>query len=435
MVKEKAKFIAGAKAKGFTEKHADEIFEILIPFAGYGFNKSHAAAYSVLAYKTAYLKANFPAEFMAANLTNEIGSPDSFSQYITVTKEMGIDILPPDINLSERNFTVVNGKIVYGLAGVKNVGQAAVEEIIRARSEAGNFTSLSDFLLKVDLRIINRKVIETLILAGLFDSLGVGRATLMANLERILEWVARRKESKKYGQTSLFEGEEETEQPIELVPAEEWPYMELLRLEKENLGFFFSGHPMDKYREIKEKCTNLEIGEIEKAVPDKSYTLLGMIKTNRVILTKAGKKMAFAQFEDNTGSVELVFFSRVWETSGSLVVADAVLGIQGKVEFKQGDPKIIVDKVMKPEEMKDTEPKEVHIRLSRDCLSEEKLYSLRSALIDEQGNCRLFIHLSPSRGETKETVIRASSQITVSSKDAALKSLKNHEGIIEIWRV
>jgi DNA polymerase-3 subunit alpha len=344
MVKEKVKFIAGAKANGFKEKHADEIFEILIPFAGYGFNKSHAAAYSVLAYKTAYLKANFPAEFMAANLTNEVGSPDAFSEYIAVTKEMGIELMPPDINLSERYFTVVDGKIVYGLSGVKNVGQAAVDEIVRARTEDGNFSGLSDFLLKVDLRVINRKVVETLILAGLFDRLGVGRATLMTNLERVLEWVTRRKESEKYGQTSLFDGDEETVDTIELVPAEEWPYLELLRLEKENLGFFFSGHPLDRYKEIREKCANLEVSKVPKASPNKIYTLLGMIKTNRIIVAKNGKKMAFAQLEDHTGTIELVFFTEAWEASNALVAVDAVLGIEGKVEFKRGDPKIIVER-------------------------------------------------------------------------------------------
>nr|WP_319563213.1 hypothetical protein [Marispirochaeta sp.] len=206
--------------------------------------KSHAAAYSVVAYKTAYLKANYPAEFMAANLTNEINSPDAFSDYLTGAKEMGIEILPPDINLSEKTFTVVDGKIFYGLQGIKNVGSGAVEEIIRIREEEGPYDSFTDFLDRIDLKTVNRRVIETLIQAGLFDRFGLNRATLLGNLEQVLEWTIKQKEGREFGQTSLFDpADEASMSSFEFEPQQEFDQMELLRMEKENLGNYFSGHP------------------------------------------------------------------------------------------------------------------------------------------------------------------------------------------------
>src|SRR6056297_1416656 len=211
MEKMKVDFINGAQEKGHSKEHAEEIFEMLKPFSQYGFNKSHAAAYSVVAYQTAYLKANYPAEFMAANLTNEINNPDKLSVYITETANMDIEILPPNINLSERDFSVSDGKIVYGLVGIKNVGKNAVEEIQRAREEKGKYENFIDFLDKVDLRAVNRKVIETLIQCGAFDTLGHARATLMENLEHALEFVQKKKEREQFGQTSLFEGAQQEE--------------------------------------------------------------------------------------------------------------------------------------------------------------------------------------------------------------------------------
>ena len=164
-------------------------------------------------------------------------------------------------------------------------------------------------------------------------------------------------------------------------------------------------------------------------------TLLGMIRSSKVILTKTGKKMAFALLEDNSGTVELVFFTDVWEAAGSLVVTDAVLGIEGKAELKRGDPKIIVERVLRPEEMKTHEPREVHIKVAPDYLSEENLYNLRSSLIEHNGNCTLFIHIDRDEEGKKPAVIRASSQIKISSSDKSLETLKNHEGIMEVWRV
>ncbi|HUZ18849.1 MAG TPA: DNA polymerase III subunit alpha, partial [Spirochaetia bacterium] len=431
MEKEKIGFVKGATERGYSKKQADDIFEMLVPFAGYGFNKSHSAAYSVLAYKTAYLKANFPAEFMAANLTNEINDTDKLAQYITETREMGIDVLPPNINLSEKYFSVADGAVVYGMMGIKNVGSAAVEEILRARTDGGDFSSFVDFLERVDFKIVNRKVIESLIQSGLFDTMKIQRRTLMHNLGRLLELVAKQKEAMLFGQTSLFgeEPEEKAEIPLEIV--DEYPDLELLRLEKEHLGFFVSGHPLDKYRSYRGRRATLELARAGKAIAEKSYVALGMITAVRSILTKKGRPMAFGTLEDHSGTIEIVVFSDAWESYGHLIVEDAILGVEGKVDLSRGEPKLMVEKVMAPEALPEVGLSELHIRLDAD--DEDELYSLRSYLCDHAGNCSVFLHL-PRGDSRREVVVRASSQIQVAPAKELIDGLRGLPKVEEVWQ-
>ena len=432
MDKMKIEFIDGAVAQGYKAKKAEEIFEMLVPFAGYGFNKSHAAAYSIIAYKTAYLKANFPAEFMAANLTNEISSPDAFKDYITSIRNMGIDILPPDVNLSDKTFTVIDGKISYGLIGIKNVGSAAVDEIISAREKAGAYTSFMDFLEKIDLKSVNRKVIETFIKSGLFDSMNINRATLLLNLERALEFITRKKESEKYGQSNLFDESDVPElATITMEQAPEWDSMEILALEKENLGFYFSGHPLDAYRPIWEKAANLDLSNIERASQEKPYVVIGLIKSVKQIITKKGKQMAFGSIEDFNGSVELTFFTKIWEEVREQIIPDAVIALKGKIDSSRGDPQIIVEELLDPESLKETAVSEVHIRLEESCNEEEELSELRALLIDNQGSCPVFLHLHM---DDQETVVKASAQLTVSASKTALKKLTLFPQVVEVWK-
>ena len=434
MERMKVEFIRGAKERGYREKLADSIFEMLKPFAGYGFNKSHAAAYSVLAYKTAYLKANYPAEFMAATLTNEINNTDKLSQYITETREMGIEILPPSIALSEKYFSVADGKIVYGLIGIKNVGSSAVEEILRARIEGGEFSSFINFLERVDLKVVNRKVSETLIATGIFDGMGHNRATLIYNLGRVLEFVSRRKEEERSGQASLFGTEEASPfNTIELEPVEEWPQKELLQQEKELLGFYFSGHPLDKYRGIWEKSTNLDLTRRDRAQKEKSYTILGLLKGLRSIPTKNGLKMAFAVLEDFKGSIELVFFPDIWEQIGESIKEDEVIGLTGKIDLSRGDPKFLVDSILKPEELEESRQQEIHIRIAHTLEHEDALYDFRSFLIGYQGACPVYLHLQGAANR-KETVIRVSSHMGISSKREVLENIQQHPQVLEVWK-
>ncbi|MEW5816365.1 MAG: DNA polymerase III subunit alpha, partial [Spirochaetota bacterium] len=434
MARQKIDFVQGALKKGFSKKQAEDIFELLIPFAGYGFNKSHAAAYSLLAYKTAYLKANFPAEFMAANLTNEINSTEKLAEYISETRGMGIHILPPDINLSDKMFTVSNGKIVYGLKGIKNVGTTAVDEIIRVRKAGGPYKSIMDFFDRVDLKVVNKKAIESLIEAGLFDSISNGRAILFHNLERLLEFASHKKESKKYGQASLFQANEMEEfgEP-ELEYVEEWPPLELLRHEKINLGFYFSGHPLDKYRKIWEDPSILKLAHLERALKEKVYSLVGMVRNLREIQTKNGRRMVFALLEDFEGSAELIMFPDLWESVREKIAPEVVLGIRGKIDTAKGEPKIIVEELREPEELIKTEPAELHIRISGDQCSEDDLYHLRSFLFDHKGNCAVYLHIGRIKN-TREVVIKASSQLCVSPEDNVIEELKNNPKIEKVWR-
>ncbi|HDQ14711.1 MAG TPA: DNA polymerase III subunit alpha, partial [Sediminispirochaeta sp.] len=379
------------------------------------------------------LKANYPAEFMAANLTNEINDSDKLAIYIAETKSMGLEILPPDVNLSQEAFSVSEGKIIYGLVGIKNVGKAAVEEILRAREEEGAYTSLEDFLYKVDLRAVNRKVVETLIQSGAFDRFGHSRAELMHNLDRLLAYVQKRKEQEKYGQTSLFDaGSEEELQGFEYEEQEEWTAAERLMYEKTLLGFYVSGHPLDKYRQVWERAVRLDLSKPERFTAKSNQSLLGVVNTVRTIYTKKGQSMAFLQLEDFNGSIELVVFPKLWEPMSDRIEVDSIIACYGKLDTSRGDPKFLVDSFVTPEELQEVEAREVHIRLERNTVTEEELYNLRSFLFDHKGTCPLYLHLNARNGH-RETIIRASSQITLSSSREVLDELKAYPTIEDVW--
>ena len=432
MDKMKVEFIEGAVAKGHDKKHADEIFELLVPFAGYGFNKSHAAAYSVLAYQTAYLKAHYPAEFMAANLTNEINSPDKLTEYLSTAQDMGIELLAPNMNLSEKNFTVVDDQIVYGLIGIKNVGEAAVEEIVRQRDKDGPFKSFIDFAERVDLKTVNRKVIETSIQTGLFDSMGMNRASLMHNLDRILEFVSKTKADQGVGQVSLFEAPEHTEfHSIETEEIEEWPNKELLKLEKDFLGFYVSGHPMDKHRNLWEKATNLDLSNVERSTENKKYKILGMVKSIRPHITKKGDKMAFAQIEDYRGSIDAVLFPKTFTEYSRMLNIDEVYGFEGKINKQRSNPSLMIDKIVTPEEFDNNTVKELHIMLNGGSEEEETLEELKETLLHHTGISPVFFHLKDS---SREIVIRASNHILVDPNNLLFESIRGKPEVADVWK-
>jgi len=427
MERMKVDFLAGAKEKGIPEKKASEIFDMLEPFAGYGFNKSHAAAYSVLAYKTAFLKANYPAEFMAANLTNEINSPDKLAFYIAECEEMGIEILPPNVNLSDKYFTVVDGKIVYGMMGIKGMGASAVDEILRARKEGGPFTSMEELLERVEMKTVNKKVLEVGTLCGLFDDLGKNRATQLHNLEALSEQVLNKKESKKYGQSGLFDTcEEEVFPDFVYEDQPELPKGEILDHEKEIIGFYFSGHPMDEYKEEWEKRCNLDLSQAHRAAEQKPYNLVGMIKTFRTIVTKKGSKMAFALLEDYRGHIEVIFFSKVFEAHEHLLKEGAILGIKGTVDHSRGEPKFKAEEVTDPTGLEEKPATELHITLGEEDHNEETLVGLRDILISNTGNCQVFLHYK--RQET-EYIIKASPSITATGSEALVEELLRHKAV------
>ncbi|GAB6391547.1 MAG: DNA polymerase III subunit alpha [Treponematales bacterium] len=337
--KEKKNFLAGAVKQGYSEAAASRIYDILVPFAGYGFNKSHAAAYSVLAYQTAYLKAHFPAEFMAASLSNEIHSADKdrLSECIDEARKMGIAIDPPDINRSAPLFTVVDDRIVFGFLGIKGVGESPAEEIVRCRKE-GPYQDFMDFLKRTDIGSVPKAVVERLIQTGAFDTFGVSRETLRGNLDRVVEYVKSIKEEKSSGQVSLF-GESGEKEFADFVfePFPEQGRADKLKDEKELIGFYFSGHPLDDYKELWQKVVKVDLGKRDE-LPTGGCVLLGLVKTVKSIVTRGGK-MAFATIADYNGEIEATFFADAWGKCQDKIAADKVAILRGKIDYQKDKDK------------------------------------------------------------------------------------------------
>ncbi|HKJ86225.1 MAG TPA: DNA polymerase III subunit alpha, partial [Spirochaetia bacterium] len=431
MAKMRVSYLDGAKQRGIGDRQAEAIFTLLEPFAGYGFNKSHAAAYSVLAYKTAFLKANYPVEFMAANLTNEINNPDTFADYMAETTRMGITILAPNVNLSEKYFSVSDGNIVYGLVGIKNVGAAAVDAVLAERKTNGPYESFMDFAERIDTRNVNRKVVEMFIQCGLFDTLGEDRATLMHNLDHALDFAGSKREARETGQVSLFEDTGEIAFHFE--SAAPWSNLERLRHERENLGFYFSGHPLDSYRKQWQTRTTLDLRNAASASPEREHRLVGLLKGVRVIFTRKGTTMAFAMLEDFNGTIELVLFSEAYEACRDLLVDETVVGIEGKIDLSRDRLQFLVERLADPDELPERDTGQLHLRISGEHASEEELYDLRAYLHDRPGGCSVYLHVN-GREDGSESVIRASSQLLVSSRPEVLREIEQHPYVETVWK-
>lgn len=434
MVAEKEKFIAGAVKNGFDAKHADDIFEIMIPFAGYGFNKSHAAAYSVVAYRTAYLKANFPAEFIAANLTNEINSTDKLPEYIIEGRAMGLEIDPPDINRSDKFFDVVDGRIVFGLLGIKGLGEGAAEFIVEERKKRGNYLSFIDFLERVvSSHEINKKAIEVLIKTGAFDKLGQNRATLTANMELALKYVEHKNENAQFGQASLFEDSGEKEfADFTFQQMEELPFLDMLELEKEFIGCYISGHPLDQYKDLIKNCSNISSTTLHRATEGKSYLVIGMIKDLRSIVTKKGKAMAFAKLEDLDGTIPVTFFPKIWEKLSSSLLNEQVVALVGKIDnSREDEPGFIADSLEDIEQLKKKTSWDIHIKLENFFTQEQQIFPLRDFLFGSTGNSCVYFHIESAEGIC---VIKANSQMTVPCSDDFIKELGKQPLVSSVWK-
>ncbi len=427
----KKQFLEGARERGFGEKQAETIFDLLQPFAGYGFNKSHAAAYSVLAYKTAYLKANYPVEFMAANLTNEISSQDKFSQYIEETRSMGIEIAPPDLNRSNHFFTVEDGRILYGLLGIKNLGSAAVDEIVRVREAAGPFESFIDFLERVNLSAMNRKMLEVCIQAGVFDSLGTNRATLLHNLGTAIEFAAATKENRRLGQVSLFDEDSAEFGGPQFERLDEVSLSERLQWERDHLGMYLSGHPLDEYRDRWKATTSLNLARPGTPSSEKLHAVLGLVKSSMIIYTKNGRPMMFLVIEDFNGSIECVLFEELCEQHRDTVEAGSIIGIIGKLELRNDKLQLVVTEIREPEEMDERDTGEIHIRIAEELEDEDELYQLRAFLFEHAGGCPVYLHIGRPENET---VVRASSQLTISAKSSILDDIRGYPRVLEVWK-
>jgi DNA polymerase-3 subunit alpha len=358
MKKQKEKFLTGAVENGLSQKRADEIYELIAPFAGYGFNKAHAACYATIAYRTAYLKANYSVEFMTALLTAESRGTtgptkaEKISQAVAECKRLSITVLPPDINASEAEFSIEeNSKIRFGLSAIKNVGDAAITTILGARNN-GPFMSLDDFCKRVDLGAVNKKTLESLIKAGAMDRFG-NRAMLLASQVDVAEKIAKTKKQQSEGQDSLFGDMDETitmKESIDYSDIDDFSHNEKLAFEKEFLGFYLTAHPQAKYLEtIKKVVTHdLDLLPEENGVIVKIGGIVEQVK--RIFTRKSNAEMAFVAIANEKGTgIECVVFPKVFDLYRELLLPDTVLLFEGKLDSKEDRPVLIVNSISKPQ--------------------------------------------------------------------------------------
>jgi len=338
-------FVEGAKNKNIDLEIAGQIFDLMEYFAGYGFNKSHSAAYALVSYQTAYLKANYPLAFMAALLTNVMGNSDKVVGYIEECKKMGIQVMRPDVNESFETFTIVGEKLRFGLAAVKNVGHNAIENIILVREQEGKFKSLEDFCQRIDLRTVNKRVVESLLKGGLFDSLAK-RSQQLAVLDICIDTAQKRQKDRNKGQVSLFDimgADSDCSQGLELPEIEEFSNKDLLSIEKEVLGMYVSGHPLADHKVILKEKTTHTMKDLSSSSDGKQVTLGGIILSIKKTFTRKGDEMAFAMLEDLYGTFELVIFPTVYKRFKELLKEDEIVIVNGKVNFGEDEVKILVD--------------------------------------------------------------------------------------------
>jgi DNA polymerase-3 subunit alpha len=395
MKEQKAKFIKGAIANGITKKVAEEIFTAIDKFANYGFNKSHAVAYSYIAYQTAFLKAHYTAEFLAANLTNEFENTDKVTKFLEDCRRLKIEILPPDVNNPSVNFDVIDGKILFGLSAIKNVGKGAVEEIIRSRNKLGrNFNSIFDFCCSVDTRIVNKRALEGLVTAGAFDSVNRNRASMFSSVELALEHAHKIQNSKLASGSSLFvEASEISVAEPALISAEEWTEKERLAKERDVVGFYVTGHPLSRYEVEYRSFTNFHIGEVEDNKEIENVRACGVITNIRTKIDKSGKPMAFFTIDDFSGSCECLMFSKVFAECGKYVHKEEPVFVVGNLESSGDAVKMHVNKLLPVDAARNELFASIRINIVKEKIPPEKLLELQSLLENYSGKIPVFIQL------------------------------------------
>ena len=406
MQKQRDKFVKGCAEKNQIPKaKAEKIFELLEKFAGYGFNKSHAAAYALIAYQTAYLKANYPVEFMAALLSNDLGNQDKLTTFIGEVRTMGIEILPPDVNSSPLKFGVVSAPdgsgrscIRFGLAAIKGVGESAVQAVIDAREKGGTFKSLFDFCERVDTRACNRKAIEALIKCGAFDFTRQSRLQLFNEIEQSLGRAASVQRDRASGQVSLFGGFDD-EPPVkkpskksDAATMEEWPQNQLLAFEKELLGFYLSGHPLAQHAALLERY-ELHSTEKLRELEDRASTRLGGIVVDVVqrVSSKTNKPWAAITVEDMHGTVEVLAFDEAFQKARPHLEAGKAIIVEGSVNKREDKPKVFANDILPLTEVVRRYTKQIHLRLRTDRHTPEQLERACDIVRRHQGQVQLLL--------------------------------------------
>jgi len=467
---QKKKFIEGTKKVGIIdEETAEKLFELVNHFAEYGFNKSHSTAYAMISYQTAYLKTNYPVEFMAALLSIRMGSQEKVAQYVNETRRLGIKVLPPDINESFSDFTVVENSVRFGLSAIKNVGSNVIELIVKERKENGRFSSFLDFCSRVSSNVLNKKTIESLVKSGTFDSLKQPRKYLMENFENIIEEINKIKRSKESGQFSLFEEEHsshatsQNENNVGNVNQEfehfneEYTQKKLLNFEKEMLGLYVSGHPLAEFQDY---LSNLKTIENLYEEPDKSTQLIGgVISKLKQIFTKSGQPMYFMTLEDLTDNIEVIVFPTVLEKYKELVEEDKIIMVKGRLDRKEDQIKLIaieLEDIKKPQSKKSTgltdmaegrisetekenlfnsgQSERIVLRVSKANLDKNLINGLHEIIKANSGNSRVDLKIVNGDGSSIERIYNFPEGYSVNPSEEFFNKLKEYFNDKIIWR-
>jgi DNA polymerase-3 subunit alpha len=439
MAAQRERFVGGAKNKKIDAQTAAEIFDQMETFARYGFNKSHSAAYALISYQTAYLKAHYPVEFMAALMSSERGDTDKVIKNLAECRERDIEVLPPDINESRSDFTVIDGKIRFGLAAVKNVGEKAVEVMLAAREGGGTFKSIYDFCRRVDLGSVNRRVIESLIKCGAFDSTQVARARIMAALDDAIREGQVCQKDRDSNQTDIFSllGGGNGERPTrEIYPqVEEWSAQQQLALEKEALGFYITGHPLDKHEGLLRRSTSGTISALKEKPFSGEVKVGGVVTALRLRNTKKGERYASFQLEDKTGFIEVIVWPDLYRRIAETLVQDDPILVQAKLETAEERAQMIASDISplhklarkvgsrraQPMKKAGAEREEtIHFYVRVPQVEPQELGRLRDTLLQFPGPSLVFLHLvSPEA----EAVIELPDRLRVAANRGLLEEV------------
>jgi len=392
MESQREKFIAGAGKKNINVKKATKVFDLMEKFAGYGFNKSHSTAYALVSYQTAYLKAHYPLQFFGSLITADMDNTDKVIRYINDCRDMGIKVMPPDINESMKDFTILNDHLIFGLGAIKNVGSGAIDSIIEIRKEKGKFSSLREFCESVDLRLVNKRVVESLIKSGACDRLNQNRASMIEDLPSAMEMGQAKQRDRQLGQSSMFEVFEEEGRRAEGTSSQkDWSDHERLKYEKETIGFYISGHPLKRFANELAWFTDASSASIIENSTGSEVSLAGIPSKVLPKTTRKGDKMAIVTLEDLNGSVEVILWPEIYAVTENILSGDDPLLVKGSVDSDGNQPKVIAKEVCLLNEAKKFWKGKVHIHFRTPGLEKETLITIKQIFKKYKGNNEIFL--------------------------------------------
>jgi DNA polymerase-3 subunit alpha len=429
MRREEPRFLAGCRDKGLSDDQAQTLWRLIQPFAGYSFNRAHAAGYALVTWQTAYLKAHHPVEYMAALLTSVKDDKDARPKYLGSCRRMGITVLPPDVNESDSDFTPADGKAIrYGLSAVRNVGEQVVEAIIAARREKGRFTDFFDFCDKVEIGVLNKRVIESLIKAGAFDSLGLPRRGLFEVHEVAVDRVTARKRAEAAGQFSLFgglgDGEDVVTEPLPTVGREEWDKSQRLAFEKEMLGQYVSDHPLLGLEQVLQRSADTQLSSLTERSDGAVVTVAGILAKLTKKFTKRGEVYIIADLEDLDGGAECIFFPQVYTQHQGLLVQDAVVVVKARVDARDDTPKLVAIEV-KPPNLSEPGSAPVVLNLEARACNDGVVTRIKHILGSHRGKSPVHLQI---RGARSTMVVRLGDEFRVDPRNGLYAEIKAELG-------